>query len=184
MSDIGNGSTQIDELRAQARRGVKSVLALRVLTFGVSFLSTVLMARLLLPREFGLVAMAMFVLNFLAMFRDVGFTTVTIQLATVSREDLTALFWLNLIVTILLALVAFASAPLVAVVYDQPLVASVLSALCVSFVIGGATAQHLAVLRRDMRFDAILIAEGSGLVVGLTVGIGVALVRHDVWAVV
>jgi PST family polysaccharide transporter len=174
----------IEEVRSQARSGAKFVLALRGLNFAVSFAATVILARLLLPREFGLAAMAMFLLSFLATFRDVGLATVTIQREAVTTSDLTALFWLNLIVTSLLAFAAALSSPLVAAFYEQPLVASVLYVLCFSFMIAGAAAQHLAMLRREMRFDALLIAEGSGLLVGLVAGTVLAYVRRDVWALV
>src|SRR6201999_668490 len=78
----------------------------RVLTFFVTLGSTVVLARLLNPEQFGYVAMATTVLNFLAVFRDFGLTSATIQRQNLSQRERDYLFWMNALIVVIISLVA------------------------------------------------------------------------------
>src|SRR6266850_5615981 len=92
--------------------------AVTVVSQGIRFViytgSTVVMARLLSPADFGLVGMVTAVTGFLAVFKDAGLSVATIQRDVVTREQVSTLFWINTAVGLALAAVCLIAAPLVA----------------------------------------------------------------------
>lgn len=172
------------ELDARVRTGVRYMYILRAVALLVAILSNAVLSRLLAPEVFGIMAMAGYVLTFFATFRDYGVTAATVQLTAISQAELSALFWVNGGVTILLAGIAAASSPLVAQFYSEPIIIPVLLSLCFIFAITGMSAQHSTILSRNLCFREILLAQGCGMLVGLAVGVAGALVWRDVWALV
>jgi O-antigen/teichoic acid export membrane protein len=179
-----NEAQAIHSFKAAARSGTRHMLALRGMTVAVSLLSLILLARLLPPEAFGFAAMAIVVLNFIAIFRDFGLSTAFIQRARLPRPDMNFAFWANALCTLILTSSAVALSPFVAEFYHQPLVQPVMQLLCFTFFVGGLTSLHSAMLRREMRFDIILLSEASGLAAGFIAALIIAYLTHDVWALV
>ncbi|MET0430124.1 MAG: oligosaccharide flippase family protein, partial [Microvirga sp.] len=172
------------EVQRRARRGTWYTLSQRGLGIVINFLSSITFARLLPPAEFGIAAMATVLFGFLMIFRNFGLSSVTVQRVEISDAEINFLFWVNAFATIVLATVAFLLSPYVADFFNQPRVGDIMPVACIGFLIGGFSAQHNALLRRTLRFDSVVKAESAGLVAGFVVGLGVALWRHDAWAVV
>jgi PST family polysaccharide transporter len=172
------------EVQRRARRGTWYTLSQRGLGIVINFLSSITFARLLPPAEFGIAAMATVLFGFLMIFRNFGLSSVTVQRAEINDAEINFLFWVNAFATTLLAAVAFLLSPLVADFFNQPRVGDIMPVACIGFLIGGFSAQHNALLRRNLRFDSVVKAESAGLVAGFVVGLAVALWRHDAWAVV
>ncbi|MBM6596394.1 lipopolysaccharide biosynthesis protein [Microvirga pudoricolor] len=172
------------EVHRRARRGTWYTLSQRGLGIVVNFLSSITFARLLPPAEFGIAAMATVLFGFLIVFRNFGLSSVTVQRAEISDDEVSFLFWVNAFTTAVLALVALLASPFVAEFFDQPRIADIMPVVCIGFLIGGLSAQHNALLRRELRFDSVVKAESAGLVAGFIAGLMVALWRHDAWAVV
>jgi PST family polysaccharide transporter len=173
-----------DEIRKRARAGTWYVLSQRGLVVAVNLLSSVTFARLLPPEEFGIAAMAMLAFSFLAVFRSFGLSSVTVQKAEITQEEINFLFWVNVLATTLLAAVAAALSPWLADFFDEPRVRDIMLVTCLGFLVGGYSAQYNALLRRELRFDVIVRSESVGLLLGFVAGLGVAIWRHDAWAVV
>ena len=114
--------------------------------------SMVVMARLLVPEDFGLVGMITACTGFLGLFRDAGLSMATVQRASITRAQTSMLFWINLAVGGLLAALSAAIAPILVGFYHEPRLLWATIVLGLSFVFNGAGAQHRAVLQRDMRF--------------------------------
>ncbi|WP_373048211.1 lipopolysaccharide biosynthesis protein [Vulgatibacter sp.] len=151
-----------------------------VLTLG----STAVLARLLAPEAFGLVAMVAAVTGFVLVIKDLGLSTATVQRTAIRHDQVSALFWINVCVSLLLALVTAAAAPLVAWFYDEPRLAWITAALAASFVFGGLTQQHQALLRRQMRFGPLALVELGSLATGIAVAVAGAWAGWGVWALV
>ncbi|MFP5393773.1 MAG: oligosaccharide flippase family protein, partial [Gammaproteobacteria bacterium] len=101
-------------------------------TFGrriLALLVNIVLARLLQPADFGLVAMAAVVLGFIDIFKDVGTGAALIQRAEVSDTLLSSVFWFNVGFGVLATAGAMACAPLVALFYHEPRVTAVLMAM-------------------------------------------------------
>src|SRR3954447_15882660 len=101
------------------RGGVARILA-QVANFAFRIGSLMIMARLLGPDEFGLVGMVTAFTGVLGLFRDFGLSAAAIQQSEVTQDQASALFWINLFVGALLAVIAFAAAPAVAAFYREP----------------------------------------------------------------
>src|ERR1700752_4163817 len=96
----------------------------KVLAQGVSFTlrigSLMILARLLGPKDFGLVGMVTAFTGVLNLFRDFGLSSAAIQRETVTDEQVSTLFWINILLGVLLGLIAVAMAPVIAAFYHEP----------------------------------------------------------------
>lgn len=178
-----SGPRDVDPtLESRAARGGLWLIVGRAARAPVELASLMVLARLLDPSDFGLVAMVTSMTAFAAMFRDLGLTTVTIQRPDLGPEDRDVLFWSNLGVGALLTAVMAAAAPLVARFFEEPVLLPLTLALSLQFVGSALGAQHLALLRRELRLGAVSGVQLLGAVVGLAAGVTAALANLGPWA--
>ena len=146
--------------------------------------SLMILARLLAPRDFGLVGMVTAFTGVLNLFRDFGLSTATVQRGHVTDDQVSALFWINMLVGVVLALILAGMAPFVAVFYHEPRLVWVSVVLAMSFIFNAAGVQHTALLERQMRFTALAAIDIIALVVSTAIGIAVAVLGFGYWALV
>ena len=146
--------------------------------------STVVLARLLTPRDFGLVAMVTAVTGFLTILRHAGLATPTMQCEHITQAQVSNLFWVNLAVSGMCTLIAAALAPVLAWFYHDSRLVAITLALSMTFLIGGFRVQHLALLRRQLRFKALAIIDVGSMALGVAVAIIMALMRFGYWSLV
>jgi O-antigen/teichoic acid export membrane protein len=158
--------------------------AAQVAKFVLNLASTVVLARLLTPRDFGLVAMVTAVTGFLTIFRHGGLATPTIQREHITQAQVSNLFWVNLGVSGLCMVITAALAPLLARFYHDPRLVPITLALSTTFLIGGFRVQHVALLRRQLRFKALAIIDVGSMAFGVVVGIIMALMQFKYWSLV
>jgi O-antigen/teichoic acid export membrane protein len=151
-----------------------------VLTLG----SMAVLARILTPEDFGLIAMATVVIGFTSVFKDMGLSMATVQRAEVRHAQVSTLFWLNVGASAAIAAVTAAAAPLLAWFYKEPRVNAVTLVLATTVLVGGFAIQHQALLRRQMRFGALAFVEIASLVIATAAAIVSALMGHGYWALV
>jgi len=163
--------------------GVDMVVA-RAVRFVLKVGSTVFLARLLTPRDFGLVAMASAITGFMMIFKDLGLSMATIQREKITHAQVTGLFWVNVGVSALLAVAAAASAPGIAWFYGDERLVEITVALSLGFLIGGLTTQHEAILKRQMRFRVLAGLEVASILVGSAVAIAAAFMGAGYWSLV
>ena len=144
----------------------------------------VVIARLLLPGDFGLVAMAAPVITFVQLFADLGLSQATVQQERISQAQLSFLFWLNVAVGALLAGLCVLAAPLVARFYGDPRVAGVMIAAGSLLFLGSFASQHMALLNRHMRFRALAVLDIASFLLGAAGGIGSALLGAGYWSII
>ncbi len=152
------------------------------LTVRVGWLA--IMARLLEPADFGLVAMVVTFTGFLNLFRDFGLSTAAVQRTDISEEQMSTLFWINVLIGCALAMLAVAGAPLISAVYHEPRVVWIAVALAMGFLFSAAGIQHSALLQRRMRFITLAAIDTGSLMVSVIVGIAMALSGLGYWALV
>jgi O-antigen/teichoic acid export membrane protein len=143
-----------------------------------------ILARMLTPDDFGLIAMGTVVIGFTSVFKDMGLSMATVQRPDVRHSQISTLFWLNVAISVAIAIVTAVAAPALAWFYKDPRVTAVTVALASTIVIGGLTIQHQALLRRQMRFGALAFVEVSSLVVGTLAAIASALAGIGYWSLV
>jgi O-antigen/teichoic acid export membrane protein len=166
-----------------ARGGVIAILS-QALKFVITIGATSVMARLLTPQDYGLIGMVAFVTGFVSMYKDLGLSTATIQRNEISSEQISTLFWVNVLLSAGITLFTLAIAPLVAWFYGEPSLTWITVATACGFIISGLAVQHDALLRRQMRYFAIAVIGLTSLVVGYAVGILLAWYGFRYWALV
>jgi O-antigen/teichoic acid export membrane protein len=142
------------------------------------------LARLLTPREFGLVAMVTIVMDFLRIFQDPGLSTATVQRHQITHAQVSNLFWVNVSVGGVTTLLVAASAPVIAWFYREPQLVGITLALSMTFLLSSAAVQHIALLNRQMRFGMIAMINVVSLLAGYLTGIGMALGKYGYWSLV
>jgi PST family polysaccharide transporter len=148
------------------------------------FLTMVVLARLLTPVEFGLVAMATVVIGFVNLFKDLGTSSAIIQNREVTEELLSSVFWANVAFGTLGTTVLVAAAPLVAMYYHEPRVIVLLRVLALNFIVSGLSILQQALFERKLMFRILARVEVAGVTCGAVVGISTAIAGFGVWALV
>jgi len=172
------------DLKEKTIRGGVARFAAQGASFGLRLVSLMVLSRLLTPRDFGLVGMVTAFTGVLDLLRDFGLSAASIQRQTVTEEQISTLFWINLLVGVLLGLLAVCLAPAVAAFYHEPRLVAVTAVLGAGFLFNGAGVQHSAILQRQMRFTALAVINTASLVLGIAIAIIGAIAGYGYWALV
>ena len=171
-------------LAKTAVRGAAVTVTAQGSKIALQVLSVVVLARLIGPSDYGLIAMVTAVIGFADIFRDFGLSSAAIQAPRLSRDEQVNLFWANTALGAVLALLVVAGSPLIAAFYGQPDLTIIAIALSVNFLLNGMATQYRADLNRRMRFRQLAIADVAGPAVGLVVAIGMAVNGAGFWSLV
>jgi O-antigen/teichoic acid export membrane protein len=147
-------------------------------------MSLIVLARILEPTDFGLIGMVTAFTGILGLFRDFGLSSAAIQQQTVTDEQVSTLFWINVVVGILLGCLTLGMAPVVAAFYREPRLLRITAVLAIGFFFNAAGVQHGALLQRQMRFTALAVINTVALVVGTAIAIGGAKAGWGYWSLV
>ena len=149
-----------------------------------SLIIFLLLARLLTPETFGLIALANVFLAFMRIFLDQGFAKALIQRENLEPEHLDAAFWSQVGSGILLTAITFFTADLVAGVFDQPKLIPILQSLSLIFIINSLSRVHDALLNREFAFKVVALRSLLGTIISGVVGITMAMKGYGVWSLV
>jgi O-antigen/teichoic acid export membrane protein len=172
------------DLKERTIRGGSARMGAQAANFTLRVGSLMVLARLLNPKDFGLVGMVTAFTGVLSLFRDFGLSAASVQRASVTEEQTSTLFWINILVGGILAIVTVAFAPVVAAFYHEPRLAWVTSVLAIGFLLNGAGVQHSAVLQRQMRFTALALIDIVSLFLSTAIAISMAMSGYGYWALV
>jgi O-antigen/teichoic acid export membrane protein len=150
----------------------------------LGFVSTLVLARILVPSDFGLVAIVVSITAFVSTIRDFGLPEATVQRQSITHAELSALFWLSLKLAALVALVLAALAPAIAWFYGEPQLTLITLVTTVGILVVGLSTVHMGLLRRQMRFSTITGIKTGSVAVGVATGIAAALLGAGLWALV
>jgi O-antigen/teichoic acid export membrane protein len=172
------------ELKQRSVRGGLAAMLGQAAAFLLQMASTVVLARLLSPGDFGLQGMVFALTGLLNLFRDAGLGVASVQRNALTHEQASTLFWINVVVGAGLALVAALVAPVLAAFYREPRLTLMTLASATAFVFSGLAVQHRALLSRAMRFVTIAKIDLMSLGASTGVGIGMALGGFGYWSLV
>ena len=172
------------DLKERTIRGGFARICAQAASFIVRVGSLMVLARLLGPKDFGLVGMVTAFTGVLTLFRDFGLSSAAIQRTNVTDEQLSTLFWINSLVGILLTILSLVLAPVIAAFYHEPRLFGVTVALAAGFLLNAIGVQHGALLQRQMRFTALALVNTIALIVGTVIAIGSAMAGYGYWALV
>ena len=177
-------SLRTQDLKEKTIRGGAVRLASQVASLVLRTGALVVLARLLGPKDFGLVSMVTAFTGVLTWFRDFGLSAAAVQRSDITADQHSTLFWINVLLGALLALVALAAAPGIAAFYHEPRLLLVTAVLGTAFLFNAVGIQHSALLQRQMRFTAMAVISIVSLIVGTAIAIGGAAIGYGYWALV
>jgi O-antigen/teichoic acid export membrane protein len=172
------------DLKQKTIRGGFAKVCAQAASFVLRIGSLMVLARLLDPKDFGLVGMVTALTGVLNLFRDFGLSAAAVQRASVTDEQISTLFWINVLVGAILTLLLVAASPMVANFYHEPRLVWVTVALASSFLFNAAGVQHSALLQRAMRFTALSAIDICAWTLSAGLGIVMAMRGYGYWSLV
>jgi len=171
-------------IKQQALRGGFWIGVERFGQQGVQFVVSIILARLLEPSEFGLVAMISIFWAFSAALINGGFASALIQKKNVTRVDESTVFWFNFAISILMVAILWFGAPLIARFYNRPILTEIARWSSLNLFFTGFAVVQLALLSKNFMFRTRMIASLSGVFLSGIVSIWMAFKGFGVWALV
>lgn len=151
---------------------------------GITFIAGIILARILTPREFGLIGMITVFIAVSESFINSGFSSALIRKKNCTQTDFSTVFFFNLVVGILFFLLLFFTAPLIAGFFDEPQLKPIVQVLGITLIIDSLTLIQLTILTKRIDFKlqariSVIASIGSGVV-----AIAMAFYGFGVWALV
>ena len=150
----------------------------------LQIVGAIILARLLTPEDFGLMAIIMVLTCFAPLLIDFGLGDATAQISKITQGQASSLFWLSSGIGLVITLGVAACAPLIAWIYREPRLESFALCFAITFVLSGISVQHLSLLRRAMQFVVIAKIQILSALAGYAVAILIALSGYGYWALV
>lgn len=175
---------QQESLKNKTKKGLAWSMIERFATQGVQFLFGIILARLLSPDDYGIIAMPLVFLAIAQCIIDSGFSTALIRKPELTEDDLSTAFYFNIGIGILCYAVLFFSSPLIADFYHTPILSSLLKVTALAVLFNPLCAVQQAILTRKIDFKTQAIVSLSGAVVSGIVGLYMAYNGFGVWSLV
>lgn len=150
----------------------------------VTFVVSIVLARLLMPEDYGTVALVTVFTTIMQVFVDSGLGTALIQKKDADDLDFSSVFFFNFAICIVLYLVMFFSAPLIASFYNMPELTPVVRVISLTIVISGVKGVQQSYVSRKMLFKRFFYATLGGTIFSAFLGIAMAYAGFGVWAIV
>lgn len=169
-------------LGESATRGAVVTLVGQFTRMGVQLVGIVVLARLLAPADYGLTAMVAVIVGFGELFRDFGLSSAAIQAKNLTRGQQTNLFWTNTGIGLALTIIVCSLSGVVAWGFGDHRLQSLTLLMSLTFLLNGLSTQYRADLARNLQFFRLSMSEIAGQVVGLAVGVVMAVLGAGYWS--
>ena len=174
----------MSSLKKQAISGIIWTFAQQFSVQIINFVVQIILARLLMPEDFGLIAMIIVFISIGQRLMDGGMTTSLIRTKNPDQLDYSTVFVTNFLISIGIYFLVFAAAPLIADFYDQKILENILKVFALTFVIRSFVAVHVAKLTKEMDFKTQMKLQVPSTIVGAIVGVVMAYTGYGIWSLV
>lgn len=171
-------------LREQASSGVRWTGAASIVMAVLQVTQTAILVRLLQPEDFGLMAMIMVVLGLGQAYADMGMSNAIIHRQDTTREQLSSLYWLNLMAGTAIFVLMLVAAPIAAQLFGEPRLREPMRWASLMFLIVPLGQQFQILLQKDLHFRALAVVEVSAAFAAMAASIGFALAGLGVYALI
>jgi PST family polysaccharide transporter len=172
------------DLKGRSVKGGANTFSAQALSFGLTLINTVVLARLLQPEDFGVVAMVTAITGFLLLFKDFGLSTAIIQKKEISEAQVNSVFWINTAIGLVLAILIAAAAPFIANFYDDDRLFMITVVSAIGAIFSGLSVQHNALINRQMMFGTLIFVKLIPAVANTVIAIGLAALGFGYWSIV
>ncbi|MEG0449822.1 MAG: lipopolysaccharide biosynthesis protein [Lysinibacillus sp.] len=153
-------------------------------TQGIQFIVMIVLARILLPEDFGLIVLVAIFITIASVFVQSGFNVALIQKKNADEVDFSSVFYLNLCVAFIMYIVLFFCAPVIASFFEYPQLMLVLRILSLTLFLGAINSIQNAVIARNLQFKKLFFSSLGAVIASAIVGIVMAYANFGVWALV
>lgn len=171
-------------LKAKTMSGVKWTTGSTIIVTAIQLLQLSILARFLSPSDFGLMAIVMVVIGFSQAFLDMGISNAIIYKQTITSEQLSTLYWLNVLAGIILFVLICVVSPLMSLFYKEPELTRLIILVGLTFLIQPFGQQFMVLWQKEMRFSEISKINVASKSLSLVVSVGLAYVGYGVYALV
>jgi O-antigen/teichoic acid export membrane protein len=182
MSDSQAGSNP--DFKAGFIGGVSWIGGAQIASQVLTFLAGVLLARLLMPKDFGLIGMALVYTSLIRLLGQVGFSAAVIHRQDLTDNDLSTMYWASLAISVLLYGLAVAFAPAVAAFFRDARLTRVIEVSSIAFIVSAIGGVQRVLLEKQMRFRRLAANELIASGVYAFVSTAMALTGFGVWSLV
>lgn len=176
MSEITNGKKIVS--------GMVWRFGEKITAQSVSLIVSIVLARILMPEDYGIVAIVNIFIAIAEIFVTSGLGTALIQKKDATQTDFSTLFWCNIVLSMVLYAIVFVASPLIAYFYDMPQLTPVLRVFAIRLPINAINSIQNAYVSRQMDFKKFFFATIIGTIISAGVGISMAYAGYGVWALV
>jgi teichuronic acid exporter len=173
-----------ESIFSRIRKGVFWTAFFNSIDFVLTFGSSVVLARLLFPEDFGLMGLATIAIQFARRVANFGFTSVLVWLKEIKQEHYDTVYFFNLFLMSLVSIGLFFSAPYYADFFNSPQLTLIIRVISIDFVLNAFASVPYSILKRHMKFDLIGVAETISRLVTIAVSVGLAIWGVGVWSLV
>ena len=150
----------------------------------VTFIVSIVLARILMPEDYGTVALVTVFTTIMQVFVDSGLSTALIQKKDADDLDFSSVFYFNFVMCIILYLIMFFAAPVIASFYEMPELTPIVRVISITLVISGVKGVQQSYVSRNMLFKRFFYATLGGTIFSAFLGIAMAYAGFGVWAIV
>ena len=169
-------------LKTRTIRGIGWSATAQIAQLLMQILILALLARLLVPSDFGLIAMVTVFSGFVAVFANLGLTSAIVQKKEISDETLSSTFWISVGLGALLTLALAASAPLIAVFYSDLRLIPLVAFISTIFFINSFGSVQTALLTKSMNFKALAVINICAVGISGSISVFLAFSGYGVWS--
>lgn len=151
---------------------------------GIQFIVQIILARLLLPKDFGLIAIVIVFTTFAQVFIQRGFSTALIQKKDADDLDFSSIFIVNLLMSVIIYTILFITAPFIAKFYDNYELVALIRVLSIILIFGSINSIQNAYIARNMLFKLLFKSSVVSIIMSGIIGVLLAYLNFGVWALV
>lgn len=171
-------------LRKQAVSGIKWTTVSTITLTVVNLLKISVLARFLDKTDFGLMALVTFVLGFMSLFMDMGLTSAILHRQEITKSEYASLYWVNVVFSIALVAIIIILSPLIAGFYNEAELNILIPLMSLSIILSALGKQFRTIEQKELNFKYLGIIDIISAMVGLTVGVVMAVMGYGVYALV
>ncbi len=171
-------------VRKKAFKGASWLALFKFFKQMFSWIITILVARILVPGDYGLMEMATVLTGYAAMFSELGLGAAIIQKPTLNQNELSSIFWFAFGISILLGISCFGLAYPTALIFNEPRVISIAQLASVSFILNGLQIVPLNLLKKEIEFKKLGMIELISTIVSCSSMYFMAIIGAGVWTLI
>ncbi len=151
---------------------------------GISFLVSIILARIIAPGEYGIIVIITVFINLANTFIQSGFSMALLQRKDIEKDDYSSVFWISIVLSLLIYSILYIISPFIAAFYNNPEITDVLRVLSLVVIPGGINSVQNSMLIRELLFKRIFFNSFLAVIISAIVGISMAYSGFGIWALV